>query len=282
MQHNLDQVELELHNLDIQAEEGNITETEKSLRRSLKAEQWKLSRALERMWLQKSRIKWHLLGDKNTKFFHSMASARQRRNLINSLLIDGNLIEEPEDIKLAVFKHFQQLYEEVKVERPLIGDDMGSTISPVLWNLTMKALILVGGFGTRLRPLTLSVPKPLVDFANKPMILHQVDEPSKYGVVVMEESIGQVERFMEKPKLFVGNKINAGIYLLDPSILDRIELRPTSIEKEVFPKIASEEKLYAMVLPGFWMDIGKLKDYITGLRLYHYKKTEIFEQFFFF
>lgn len=40
---------------------------------------------------------------------------------------------------------------------------------------TMKALILVGGYGTRLRPLTLSRPKPLVEFANKPMLMHQVE-----------------------------------------------------------------------------------------------------------
>ncbi|VFQ61871.1 unnamed protein product [Cuscuta campestris] len=96
----------------------------------------------------------------------------------------------------------------------------------------------------------------------------EVDEPSKYGVVIMEDSTDQVDRFVEKPKTFVGNMINAGIYLLNPSVLDRIELKPTSIEKEVFPKIAAEKKLFAMVLPGFWMDIGQPKDYITGLRLY--------------
>lgn len=39
----------------------------------------------------------------------------------------------------------------------------------------MKALILVGGYGTRLRPLTLSIPKPLVEFGNKPMLFHQLE-----------------------------------------------------------------------------------------------------------
>merc|ERR1711990_1433510 len=46
----------------------------------------------------------------------------------------------------------------------------------------MKALILVGGYGTRLRPLTLSRPKPLVEFANKPILLHQIEALVDCGV----------------------------------------------------------------------------------------------------
>jgi len=45
----------------------------------------------------------------------------------------------------------------------------------------MKAVILAGGFGTRLRPLTVNLPKPMVPFANRPMMLHIVRLLKKHG-----------------------------------------------------------------------------------------------------
>jgi len=50
-----------------------------------------------------------------------------------------------------------------------------------------------------------------------------VDEPSKYGVVVSDEH-GCIQRFVEKPQVYVGNRINAGIYVFNSGILDRIQV----------------------------------------------------------
>ena len=47
----------------------------------------------------------------------------------------------------------------------------------------------------------------------------KVEEPSKYGVVVYNPTSGQIDRFVEKPKMFVSNKINAGMYIFDPAVL---------------------------------------------------------------
>ena len=50
-----------------------------------------------------------------------------------------------------------------------------------------------------------------------------MEEPSKYGVVIYKDN-GEINRFVEKPKVFVSNKINAGMYIFNPKILDRIEV----------------------------------------------------------
>jgi mannose-1-phosphate guanylyltransferase len=46
----------------------------------------------------------------------------------------------------------------------------------------MQALILVGGEGTRLRPLTLTVPKPVVPLVDRPFIRYMVDWLARHGV----------------------------------------------------------------------------------------------------
>src|SRR5262249_40825401 len=46
----------------------------------------------------------------------------------------------------------------------------------------MKGLILAGGKGTRLRPLTINTPKPVVPVANSPFLLYQIDLMRSAGI----------------------------------------------------------------------------------------------------
>ena len=101
------------------------------------------------------------------------------------------------------------------------------------------------------------------------IVVTKVEEPSKYGVVVHKpDHPSRIDRFVEKPVEFVGNRINAGLYILNPSVLNRIELRPTSIEQETFPAIVKDEQLHSFDLEGFWMDVGQPKDFLSGTCLY--------------
>jgi mannose-1-phosphate guanylyltransferase len=232
----------------------------------------------------------------------------------------------------------------------------------------LKALLLVGGFGTRLRPFTLSKAKPLVEFVNKPIICHQIEalktvgvseiilainyqpermydfikeaeqkyqikitcskeetplgtagpiglakhilsqsegdeifvfnsditcrfplkemleyhrthkregtlvvtkvkDPSKYGVILSDDD-GKILKFIEKPQEYIGDNINAGLYIFNKKFLDRVEAKPISIEREIFPQMAKEGELYVYQLKGFWADIGQPKDYLYGTNLY--------------
>lgn len=228
----------------------------------------------------------------------------------------------------------------------------------------MRAIILVGGFGTRLRPLTLTIPKQMLPVVEVPMIerkiahlvahgiddvvlsmgykpdafqaaypdnrcagakltyviepepldtagaigfaaraagidetflalngdtlvdldfgqvieLHRarraegtialtpVDDPSRFGVVPTDES-GRVEAFIEKPSREEAptNLINGGTYVLEPAVLDRIEPgKKVSIEREVFPAVVADGKLYAGHFGDYWLDIGTPEAYIKA------------------
>ena len=50
--------------------------------------------------------------------------------------------------------------------------------------------------------------------------------------------------------------INAGCYILTPEIFKEIDRESFSIEKEIFPKLASQKSLSAYIHNGKWIDMG--------------------------
>jgi mannose-1-phosphate guanylyltransferase len=228
----------------------------------------------------------------------------------------------------------------------------------------VKAVVLVGGFGTRLRPLTLSTPKQMLPVVDRPMLdwvmerlaadgvdeavlslgyrpdvftdaypdgrcgglrlsyavepepldtagairfaaleaglderfvvvngdvltdfgvdrlwrfheeheaeasihLIPVEDPSRYGVVPVDVD-GRVEAFIEKPPADQAPSrwINAGTYVLEPSVVDRIPGgRKVSIERETFPTMVDEGTVYALEADEYWIDTGTPATYLQA------------------
>lgn len=227
----------------------------------------------------------------------------------------------------------------------------------------MNAVILAGGLGTRLRPLTYTTPKPLLPIMNEPMVVrliktlpqdinkvvlavsymvdnirkhfeehdvgrevvlveekeplgtggaiqnveahlddtflvfngdvissldiqairdfHQekggfgtiamweVQDPTRFGIIGLDAE-SRISRFLEKPKPdeIFSNWINAGVYVLEPEILDLIEPQTkTSIEREIFPPLAAEGRLYGFKFYGYWVDAGTPEAYLKAHRI---------------
>ena len=99
--------------------------------------------------------------------------------------------------------------------------------------------------------------------------LHRVRDPSRYGVV---ELVGRsrIKRFVEKPtrKKAPSNLINAGAYVLTSGIFEYIPSgQRVSIEREVFPTLAQEGRLFGYRFEGQWIDVGEPSDFLKGNRL---------------
>jgi NDP-sugar pyrophosphorylase family protein len=62
----------------------------------------------------------------------------------------------------------------------------------------VQAVILVGGFGTRMRPLTNTRPKPLIPFANEPLLTHTMRQLAAGGVTEVILSTGYLPETFEE------------------------------------------------------------------------------------
>ena len=221
----------------------------------------------------------------------------------------------------------------------------------------MRAVVLVGGFGTRLRPLTDSMPQPMLPVGHRPMIarlvdrlarggvtevvlalgfrpepfveafpdgrcgdvsllyavepepldtggaikfaaefagiddtfvvangdvitdldvgalvaahrrwhaeitLHLigVDDPSAFGVAALGDDHRIVD-FVEKPDPGTepSNLINAGTYVFEPSVLDRIPAgERVSIERSTFPQVVAAGGMFGLATHDYWIDAGR-------------------------
>jgi mannose-1-phosphate guanylyltransferase len=231
----------------------------------------------------------------------------------------------------------------------------------------MQAVILVGGQGTRLRPLTATRPKPMMPLVDRPFVAHQIEhlvrygihdvvfscgyrpdaleayfgdgahfdvrlryvtdpvplgtagavanavpvfdhpddvlvlngdiltdlnleafrqahvdagaagsialtpvtDPSAYGLVRLRENRAVVQ-FLEKPttdELIPGEPflINAGTYLLSQDVIATIPAgRACSIEREIFPVLADQGRLFGYPSNAYWRDIGTPQSYLDA------------------
>jgi mannose-1-phosphate guanylyltransferase len=96
--------------------------------------------------------------------------------------------------------------------------------------------------------------------------LTAVDDPSRFGVVSTDGD-GCVLAFVEKPPPgeAPSNLINAGTYVLEPEVLERIpEGRRVSIERETFPDLTALGRVYAVASDAYWLDAGTPEAYLQA------------------
>jgi mannose-1-phosphate guanylyltransferase len=93
--------------------------------------------------------------------------------------------------------------------------------------------------------------------AEATIALYPVEDPTGYGLVRRTEE-GEITEFLEKPEpeQMDTDEINAGAYVLERSVLDRIPSgRTVSIERDTFQELVGSG-LYGRRLEGYWLDIG--------------------------
>ncbi|GKE26600.1 putative RNA-directed DNA polymerase, partial [Tanacetum coccineum] len=103
---------------DQKAELGSLSPNDVDAREELLIELMHLDQNDRNSLKQKSRVKWAIEGDENTKFFHTLENKKERKQAINGLIWNGSWTEDIDTIKNAAFAHYQDRFKESTHQRP--------------------------------------------------------------------------------------------------------------------------------------------------------------------
>jgi glucose-1-phosphate cytidylyltransferase len=84
-----------------------------------------------------------------------------------------------------------------------------------------------------------------------------VQPPGRFGALKMDGN--RVDSFVEKPQ-GDGGKINGGFFVLNPKVLDFIEMDQTSWEGRPLELLAAMGELHAFSHQGFWQPMDTIRD----------------------
>nr|XP_025628421.1 uncharacterized protein LOC112721586 [Arachis hypogaea] len=124
MENRLTQFEEEIRKLDEKVSEGIYDDTTEARRKALVrfCEKWYIRKEIH--WKQMSRSKHARDMDRNTRYFHHIASARRRNNRIDALMIQGRLVRNQARIKHAIRGFYKELYRQEYVPRIGVRDGL--------------------------------------------------------------------------------------------------------------------------------------------------------------
>jgi mannose-1-phosphate guanylyltransferase len=93
----------------------------------------------------------------------------------------------------------------------------------------------------------------------------RLENVMRYGIVQTERN-DRVTGFSEKVASEPRGLINAGVYVLTPTVLDLIPDGPCSLEKDIFPRLLTRG-VYALEQHGIFIDIGTPEDYARAQKI---------------
>ncbi|MBE5816425.1 MAG: hypothetical protein E7315_01720 [Clostridiales bacterium] len=103
--------------------------------------------------------------------------------------------------------------------------------------------------------------------ADVTMVLHRVEEPLQYGVVITDNN-GRVTKFCEKPSWcqVFSDTVNTGTYILSPNVIKMIpEKCQYDFSSDLFPEILKNTgKIYGYMDESYWCDIGNKEMYLQA------------------